>query len=83
MIVVDPEGYAYVCLSASVRAKLFGPCSLPHYQPIGNILDKDIELLERPLICWESFRCSGDQFQHLSPAWTLLSDRLGPLPLPE
>jgi MoaA/NifB/PqqE/SkfB family radical SAM enzyme len=81
--VVDPEGYAYVCLSALVRAKIFDPCSLPHYAPIGNILDEDFRLLERPLICWESFRCSGDQFQHLSPAWTLLSDTLGPLPLPE
>jgi MoaA/NifB/PqqE/SkfB family radical SAM enzyme len=82
-IVIDPKGDAYVCVSALVRAKLFGPCSLPHYAPIGNILDEEFRPLEKPLICWESFRCTGDQFQHLSPAWTLVSESLGPLPLPE
>jgi MoaA/NifB/PqqE/SkfB family radical SAM enzyme len=82
-IVIDPKGDVYVCSSALVRAKLFGPCSLPHYAPIGNVLEEDFRLLDKPLICWESFRCSGDQFQHLSPAWTLASDRVKPLPLPE
>jgi hypothetical protein len=82
-VVIDPEGYAYVCLSALVRARLFGPCSLPHYAPIGNILEEDFRLLDKPIICWESYRCNGDQFQHLAPAWTLASDRLKALPLPE
>ena len=82
-IVIDPEGHAYVCVSALVRARLFGPCSLPHYAPIGNILGDDFRLLDKPLICWESFRCNGDQFQHLAPAWTLVSDTDDPLPLPE
>ena len=80
---IDVAGNAYVCMSALDRSKLFGSSGLPHYSPIGNILDKDFRLLDKPLICWESFRCSGCDFKRLDRAWKPVFLVPRGLPLPE
>jgi hypothetical protein len=80
---VDDEGDVYVCMSAIDRSKIFDRLSLPHYAPIGNLFDDQFALLERPILCWESFRCSACDFQVVDPAWTLVPGAAATLPLPE
>ncbi len=80
---VDDEGDVYVCMSAIDRSKIFDRLSLPHYAPIGNLFDDQFELLERPILCWESFRCSACDFQVVDRAWTLAPGATATLPLPE
>ncbi|HHL39841.1 MAG TPA: hypothetical protein ENJ37_04995 [Deltaproteobacteria bacterium] len=80
---VDGNGNAFVCMSAVGRGKVFGAEALPHYGSIGNIFSEDFRLLERPVICWESFRCSACDFQLLDRAWTAMAPRLKGLPIPE
>lgn len=80
---IDEEGNVYTCMSAIDRSKIFGPLSLPHYAPIGNIFSDDFQLLDKPVICWESFRCSACDFQDLDCAWTRFCSEDIKLPLPE
>ena len=80
---VDDLGDVYACTSAVDRSKMFDRLALPHYAPLGNVFDPDFSLLDRPLLCWESFRCSACDFRVVDPAWTRLSDSLHELPLPE
>jgi MoaA/NifB/PqqE/SkfB family radical SAM enzyme len=80
---VDDVGDVYACMSAIDRSKMFDRLALPHYAPLGNVFDADFALLDRPIICWESFRCSACDFQVVDPAWTRVSDALHELPLPE
>ncbi len=80
---VDDLGDVYACTSAVDRGKIFDPLALPHYAPLGNIFDPDYSLLDRPIPCWESFRCSACDFRVVDPAWTRLSDSRHELPLPE
>jgi len=80
---VDDEGDVYVCMSAIDRSKIFDRLALPHYAPIGNLFDDRFELLERPVVCWESFRCSACDFQVVDRAWTRVPAAPRGLPLPE
>jgi len=73
----------YTCSSAVNRSKLFGSSALPHYARVGNIFDREFQPLTRPVLCWESFRCGADDFQHLDSAWLPLSHADLDLPLPE
>lgn len=84
-ITIDYEGNAYVCMSAIDRSKRFGEFSLPHYSSIGNIFSEDFKLLDRPIICWESFRCSACDYEPLQHTWTAMAVGAEdiPLPLPE
>ncbi|MFH1783009.1 MAG: radical SAM protein [Candidatus Omnitrophota bacterium] len=84
-IVLDNKGDAYTCMSAIDRSKLFTQDSLPHYRPIGNIFSEDFSLLKKPIICWESFRCSACDSQYLYNAWNEIKmDKIKEvLPLPE
>lgn len=68
-ITLDYKGDAYVCMSAIDRSRRFGRYSLPHYLPIGNIFDERFRLLEKPLVCWESFRCSACDYGELALRW--------------
>lgn len=79
---VDELGDVYTCMSAIDRSKLFDRLALPHYAPTGNIFSKDFQFLDRPILCWESFRCSSCDFQSLDSAWTK-SPCESSLPLPE
>ena len=80
---VDEVGDVYTCMSAIDRSKLFDRLALPHYTPLGNLFDDQFRLLDRPLICWESFRCSACDFQMLDRAWTPVPGVTDQLPLPE
>lgn len=80
---VDDVGDVYVCMSAIDRSKIFDRHALPHYAPIGNVFDENFKLLKRPLICWESFRCSACDFQVLDRAWRPAATERQSLPLPE
>lgn len=79
---LDEEGNAYTCMSAIDRGRIFGASSLPHYAPIGNIFSDNFKLLDKPIICWESFRCSACDFQVLDCAWTEMSPTKKDLILP-
>lgn len=80
---VDDIGDVYVCMSAIDRSKSFDRLSLPHYAPIGNLFDDEFQLLERPILCWESFRCSACDFEAVDRAWTAVPGATPTLPLPE
>ena len=81
---VDMRGDAYTCMSAIDRGKLFKPHSLPHYKTIGNILDEDFKLMDKPVMCWESFRCSACDFEMVDYFWEPINDNFNyQLPLPE
>tara|TARA_R100000808_G_scaffold2804_3_gene10581 strand:- start:93632 stop:95377 length:1746 start_codon:yes stop_codon:yes gene_type:complete len=81
---VDMEGDAFTCMSAIDRGKLFKPHSLPHYKPIGNVLDDNFELLKKPIVCWESFRCSACDFELVDYYWEPINSNFKyKLPLPE
>ncbi|MFC1599177.1 radical SAM/SPASM domain-containing protein [Candidatus Omnitrophota bacterium] len=84
-ISIDSEGNVYTCMSAIDRSKRFGELSLPHYSSIGNIFSKDFRLLDKPILCWESFRCSACDSQPLGHTWTEMTDNTKniDLPLPE
>ena len=85
-IVLDYKGEIFVCTSAIDRGKKFGECALPHYQSIGNIFAKDFELLKKPIICWESFRCSACDSEYLNKAWNSIGNvynNIDSFPLPE
>jgi hypothetical protein len=56
---------------------------LPHYAPIGNVLDTDFQMLSQPIACWEAFRCSACDFQVLDRGWMNLEHPVSPLPIPE
>lgn len=78
---IDGDGQAFPCMSSIDRAKLFGIHALPHYRPIGNIFDADFRLFDRPVVCWEAFRCSACDYQVLAKSWrTFKADRTFPLP---
>ena len=79
---VDELGDAYCCMSAVDRSKLFDRLALPHYAPIGNIFAPDFQMLEEPILCWESFRCSSCDLYSLDSAWTA-APGAATLPLPE
>ena len=57
-----------------LRSKLFGNYSLPHYKPLGNILDGTFERLNEPVICWEKFRCSACDYQRVGKHWRKMDD---------
>jgi len=80
---IDGEGNAFTCMSAIDRGKIFAPDALPHYKPIGNIFDPEFKLLKRPILCWESYRCSGCDFQNLDKGWTVFNKATPKLPIPE
>ena len=71
---IDALGDAYTCMSAVDRSKLFGNYSLPHYKPLGNILDGTFERLNEPVICWEKFRCSACDYQRVGKYWRKMDD---------
>jgi MoaA/NifB/PqqE/SkfB family radical SAM enzyme len=71
---IDAFGDVYTCMSAVDRSKLFGQYGLPHYKPIGNILEPDFELLREPVICWESFRCSACDACLVSKYWKKMDE---------
>ncbi|MDR1502073.1 MAG: hypothetical protein LBT43_06420 [Prevotella sp.] len=77
---IDPKGDIYCCMSALDRARLFNPWALPHYQPIGNIKDSSFTYLEKPILCWEAFRCSACDYENLQSAWHFVSPERLPLP---
>jgi MoaA/NifB/PqqE/SkfB family radical SAM enzyme len=79
---VDELGDAFCCMSAVDRSKLFDRLALPHYAPIGNIFASDFQMLEQPILCWESFRCSSCDVIALNSAWTVAPGATTP-PLPE
>jgi hypothetical protein len=66
---VDAFADVYTCMSAIDRSKMFGSHALPHYPPIGNLLDPDFKLLNEPVICWESFRCSACDSCRVGEHW--------------
>ncbi|MEX3854200.1 radical SAM protein [Paraburkholderia sp. BR10923] len=80
---VDGDGNAYTCMSAIDRTKLFGDKALPHYASIGNVLESGFQLLEKPIPCWEAFRCSACDFQVLDSAWVNIVEMPDHLPIPE
>ena len=80
---IDDVGDAYACTSAVDRSKMFDRLALPHYAPLGNVFDPEFSPLQRPILCWESFRCSACDFRVVDPAWTRLSNAPHELPLPE
>lgn len=81
---IDFEGNVFTCMSAIDRSKIFGESSMPHYRPIGNIFDEDFKLNTRPILCWESFRCSACDFQVLQHSWTPFKNEFNyKLPIPE
>jgi len=82
-LVVEETGDAYTCMSALTRSKIFGSSALPHYARMGNVFDPAFEPHLRPIICWESFRCGGDDFQYLDSAWRPLCDTDLNLVIPE
>ena len=61
---VDYKGDIFACMSAIHRSKLFGDKALPHWAPLGNLFDSKKYLLKKPVICWESFRCSACDYHH-------------------
>lgn len=77
---IDPLGDVYCCMSALDRSRLFSPYALPHYAPIGNIMDPDFNYLEQPIYCWEAFRCSACDFMRLQTGWKFLSEERPFLP---
>jgi len=81
---VDMEGDVYTCMSAIDRGKLFKPHSLPHYKSMGNIFDEDFKLMTKPVICWESFRCSACDFEMVDYYWEPINKNFNyQLPIPE
>lgn len=77
---IDPLGDVYICMSALDRSKIFGKYALPHYSPIGNIQDKEFTYLEKPILCWEAFRCSACDYVVLQDYWHFLDREHPPLP---
>jgi len=83
-VTIDELGDVYSCMSAVDRSKLFDRLALPHYTPLGNLFqDGGFQMLERPIPCWESFRCSACDFQVLDIGWTKMPETAVQLPLPE
>lgn len=81
---MDFEGNVFTCMSAIDRSKLFDKSSMPHYNSIGNIFDENFKLNDRPILCWESFRCSACDFQVLQHSWTPFKNEFNyKLPIPE
>jgi len=66
---VDSNGDVYSCMSAVHRNKVFGASALPHYRCMGNILAHDFTLESKPILCWESFRCSDCDYRYLAKSW--------------
>lgn len=79
---IDPKGDAYTCMSAVDRSKMFGRHALPHYSPIGNVLDPDFKLNDGPTLCWETFRCSSCDVAQVASTWTNHGSNRR-LPIPE
>ena len=81
---VDDNGNVYTCMSAIDRSKLFGEHALPHYQSLGNLFDGSYKRLTKPVICWESFRCSACDSDVVSEYWEPIDDDFNyQLPIPE
>lgn len=72
---VDAFADVYTCMSAIDRSKMFGTYGLPHYKPIGNLLDPSFKLLSEPVICWESFRCSACDSCFVSKFWKPVDEK--------
>jgi len=66
---IDSDGNVFTCMSAIDRSKLFDYSAMPHYQPISNIFDDDFKLNDRPILCWESYRCSACDYDTLDVTW--------------
>ena len=66
---IDPVGDAYTCMSAIDRSKMFGKHTLPHYSPVGNIFDEGFKMQQKPVLCWETFRCSGCDVAKVKDSW--------------
>lgn len=66
---IDPVGDAYTCMSAIDRSKMFGKHSLPHYSPVGNVFDEGFSMQNEPVMCWETFRCSGCDVAKVKESW--------------
>jgi sulfatase maturation enzyme AslB (radical SAM superfamily) len=81
---IDSDGNVFTCMSAIDRSKLFDTSALPHYTPISNIFDDDFKLNDRPILCWESFRCSACDYQSVDTTWKPFKSKFNnQLPLPE
>lgn len=78
---IDPVGDVYACMSAIDRSKMFGQHTLPHYAPLGNIFT-GFTARKDPLLCWETFRCSRCDADHISKAWQPHGHKYK-LPIPE
>lgn len=66
---VDPVGDAYTCMSAIDRRKMFGRETLPHYTPIGNVFHPEFNWTSDPVLCWETYRCSGCDASKVQSSW--------------
>ena len=80
---LDYKGNVFTCMSAVDRGKLFGESALPHYNCMGNIFNKNFQLRNKPILCWESYRCSRCDSHKIEPLWRPFSKSFnGHLPLP-
>ncbi len=79
---IDPVGDAYTCMSAIDRSKMFGKHSLPHYSPVGNVFDEGFRMQREPVMCWETFRCSGCDVAKVKDSW-VQHPHTHELPLPQ
>ena len=81
---VDDMGDVYTCMSAIDRSKLFGEHSMPHYKSLGNLFDGTYKRLTKPVICWESFRCSACDVEAIEQYWEPFDEDFDwQLPIPE
>ena len=72
---VDALGDVYTCMSAVDRSKMFGNYALPHYKPLGNVLDGTFKILQEPTLCWEKFRCSACDYQRVGSHWKEIGEQ--------
>ena len=82
--VMDDVGDVYTCMSAIDRNKLFGEHAMPHYKSLGNVFDGTFKRLSKPVVCWESFRCSACDVDAIDRFWKPIDNEFDyQLPIPE
>jgi MoaA/NifB/PqqE/SkfB family radical SAM enzyme len=72
---IDCKGNVFTCMSAIDRSNAFGEHSMPHYNVIGNIFDENFQLRTKPILCWETYRCSQCDSTQVSVAWRRFSEK--------
>ena len=73
---VDYKGDVFTCMSAIDRSKLFDEHSMPHYTPMGNIFNENFKLRDKPILCWEAFRCARCDSIKVDSSWRLFSNNV-------